>query len=395
MRVLYQLKYIKHTVNLFIIQAEGVIMRVSIAVNGRFHAFDLARQLERFKIDYKMVSSYYTREDLNNNIKLYPFLTYGSYFFRKIGIEFFSNLYEKFQGNLFPFLAAKQIAKWDSDIAHIFAGLLYSASKEFGREKPRFVLDWGSTHYKFGEAILNEEYKLLNLKKTVPTFSFKNHPKEHEIADCIVVPSKFVYDTFIDNGVDCDKIRIVPFGVDIPKLTKKEKDDEFRVLFVGGNTFRKGLHYLIQAVSELNLPKCKMSIVGIPTGEVMNIANKYPGNYEFLGSVSRKKLETLYKTSSVFVLPTLEEGSARVVYEAMAYGLPCIVSTNAGAVTRDGKDGFIIPIRDVKAIKEKILYFYENDSERERMSRNAREYIKNFTWDVYGERMVKLYKSLL
>jgi glycosyltransferase involved in cell wall biosynthesis len=96
------------------------------------------------------------------------------------------------------------------------------------------------------------------------------------------------------------------------------------------------------------------------------------------------------------VLPSVEEGSALVTYEAMACGLPLIVTPNTGAVARDGVDGFVIPARDVGALQEKILYLYEHGDERRRMAESARQYVlENFTWDDYGDRIVSAYSKMI
>ncbi len=70
-----------------------------------------------------------------------------------------------------------------------------------------------------------------------------------------------------------------------------------------------------------------------------------------------KNPETVYKKASIFVFPSLEEGGAKVTYEAMASGLPLIATENSGSVMRDGIDGFLVPIRDSRALGEKIRLF--------------------------------------
>ena len=93
--------------------------------------------------------------------------------------------------------------------------------------------------------------------------------------------------------------------------------------------------------------------------------------------------------ADIFVMPSLCESFGKVILEAMASGLPVIATTNTGArdVVKDGKHGFIIPIRDSKAIKDKIQYFYDNPSEIKRMGKNARKVAENYTWDRYSEKI--------
>jgi glycosyltransferase involved in cell wall biosynthesis len=85
-----------------------------------------------------------------------------------------------------------------------------------------------------------------------------------------------------------------------------------------------------------------------------------------------------------------------VIPQAMACGLPVIHTTNTGGgdIVRDGIDGFCIPIRDVEAIKEKILFFYEHSEERDEMGGNALEQARGaLSWDSYGTKMITAYQS--
>jgi glycosyltransferase involved in cell wall biosynthesis len=103
-----------------------------------------------------------------------------------------------------------------------------------------------------------------------------------------------------------------------------------------------------------------------------------------------------YSNASVFVLPSLADSFSLVVLEAMACGLPVIVSAHTGSkeVLTEGLDGFIVPIRDVEALKEKILYFYRHPDAREEMGEAALCRVQELTWDLYGERAVEIYRSI-
>ena len=111
---------------------------------------------------------------------------------------------------------------------------------------------------------------------------------------------------------------------------------------------------------------------------------------KFLGFVD---LDKYFREAHVFVFPTLMEGSAKVVYEAASYGLPVITTFNAGSVIEDKKSGFIIPIGDVEALKEKMLYFYENPQEIVRMGKNAYNLIKNYSWQRYAQNVFEVLKK--
>ena len=95
---------------------------------------------------------------------------------------------------------------------------------------------------------------------------------------------------------------------------------------------------------------------------------------------------------------SIEEGFAMVMPQAMACGLPIICTSNTGGedIVRDGIDGFIIPIRDVEALKEKILFMYKNPERRREMGESARLRVQSgFSWDNYGAKMIGEYRKVL
>jgi glycosyltransferase involved in cell wall biosynthesis len=103
----------------------------------------------------------------------------------------------------------------------------------------------------------------------------------------------------------------------------------------------------------------------------------------------------LYRRASVFAFPSIEEGSALVSYEAMASGLPSVVTPNVGSLVEDDKHGIIVEPRDVDAIVEALERLASNPDVRRRMSTNARETVEAYTWERYGDRVTKAYRKLL
>ncbi|HIE58654.1 MAG TPA: glycosyltransferase, partial [Hydrogenothermaceae bacterium] len=113
----------------------------------------------------------------------------------------------------------------------------------------------------------------------------------------------------------------------------------------------------------------------------------------------QNELYKYYSQGSIFVLPSLEEGFAMVQFQAMACGLPLICTTNTGGedlITKNGEEGFVIPIRNVEAIKEKILYLYNNQNICKDMGQKAKKKIeKGFSWDDYGNRYIKNLEKIM
>jgi len=211
--------------------------------------------------------------------------------------------------------------------------------------------------------------------------------------DYFVVPSEFVKKSLIKEGVDKDKIFVVPFGVDSKKFKPIEKDyfDTFRVAFSGNVCLRKGIPFLIKAWKELKLKNAELNIYGWVYQEVKKyITDREKYNIKIHGFL--KDIDKELPKNHVYVFPSILEGSAKAIYEAMACGLPVITTKNSGSIVEDGKEGFIIPTLDVKSIKEKILFFYENREEIKRFGERARKKVEKYTWERYGKNIVDIYE---
>lgn len=263
-------------------------------------------------------------------------------------------------------------------------------AKELGA---RTIIERASSHPLTQDKLLREEYERYGIKRG-PNPALGRSCKELEECDYVAIPSDFVRGSFIEQGFDGDKLIQIPFGVDIDKFKPVEKKDNvFRAIFVGSVQLRKGVQYLLEAWDSLNLKNAELLICGGIHENAKYLVRKYRQNksIKFLGHVS----SVPYEEASVFVFPSIEEGSALVTYEAMACRLPVIVTYNTGSIARDGKNGFVIAIRDINALKEKIRYCYDNPEETRRMGRNARKYVEGYTWARYGDELVKAYAKIL
>jgi glycosyltransferase involved in cell wall biosynthesis len=293
---------------------------------------------------------------------------------------------------LYGYLASKRLSK--CDIYHGWLG--YSAAgiqkaKKFGAIT---IIECASPHPR--SELLRQEYKNYLGKFEFDEKILKRNEDELSSADYVLVPSEFVKKSLLDNGFKEEQIITVPFGVDLKKFTpkKEKKDNKFRVIFVGSVQLRKGIQYILKAWDELKLKNAELIVVGRAWPDAQKIVEKYKNNPS-INFVGFAEPQEYYKQSDIFVSPSIEEGSALVSYEAMASGLPIVATYNTGSVARDKKDGFIIPIRDVEALKEKIRYFYNNPKKVVEMGRNARKNIENYSWEKYGNNLVKEYERVL
>ena len=283
-------------------------------------------------------------------------------------------------------------------IFHAFSALqerCWRRASELGLIK---VIDWGTAHPGYFKKLMREEYDLLGIDGESPyeKNDVDRLMAELNQADLVLVPSDFVIDTFKNQDADGLNIRQNPYGADLGVFRQIDKDDsKFRIIFVGSIGIRKGTYYLLEAVNQLKGLGIELLLVGGVRPDFMKFMNDFSYCYQHVPSVPHNELYKYYSNASVFVLPSLIEGMAMVTLEAMACGLPSIVTPNTGSIVRDGKDGFVVSIRDVEALKEKILFLYQNEDARVEMGRNAKEYVQQFIWDRYGNQLVKHYEGLM
>jgi glycosyltransferase involved in cell wall biosynthesis len=262
------------------------------------------------------------------------------------------------------------------------------------------VCDRGSSHIVYQDQILAEEHALWQVPyRPADPRVVERELQEYEECDLITVPSDFVYRTFVEKALPSEKLRLVPYGVDLTLFRPIPKRDKtFRVIFAGQMSLRKGIAYLLQAVEPLRLPDFELWLIGGLDPNVKPFLERYRGSFGYVGLIHRTDLFSYYSQGSIFVLPSVEEGLALVQAQAMACGLPVIATTNTGAASlfTDGQEGFIVPIRDPEAIREKILYLYEHHDVREAMAQAARQRVQRLGgWEDYGNRMVSTYQDAL
>lgn len=213
---------------------------------------------------------------------------------------------------------------------------------------------------------------------------------EWNTADTIFCGSEFVRDGIIASGGPGDRCRVLPYGVDI-RFSLPERPPHpgsLRVLTVGQVGFRKGSPYVLEAAQRLK-GLAVFRLIG-PMGVLPGARSLLADSLELIGPVPRSEILAQFAWADVFLLPSLCEGSATVIYEALAAGLPVICTPNAGSVVRDGIDGFIVPIRDPDAIAEKVELLVTDPNLRAKMSSNALQRAREYTLDSYQQRLLDL-----
>jgi len=372
-------------------------MRVSISVFGKFHAHRLAAQMQRFGLLNKIHIAYHKKLleiEPSHRRRYFPLYEIRRVAQKMTGRDFALCI----MARLFDRLVANNLKKElkEGDIFYGWSGYCLDSLKVAKRCGAITFVERSGTHINFQEELLKEEAQRLSLPVPSSLRLKEVMLREYEEADFIVVPSSCSFDSFVQQGVKASKLVKIPLGVDTANLAERPCNAGlFQVLFVGGDLLRKGIYYLLKAWDELKLKNARLVVRGPVLPQFRNLASN-PSVMIIKKRLPRRELLDLYTKSSVFCLPSIEDGFGMVVLEAMAAGLPVIISQNVGArdVVRNGVDGFVVPVRDVKAIKEKILLLYEDRERCYEMGKNAREQASRFTWDVYGERMKAVFESV-
>lgn len=224
--------------------------------------------------------------------------------------------------------------------------------------------------------------------------------EEIPLVDKILVPSKFVADSFIRHGTSPDRIHLIPFGANLSEfLPASTPPDKFKVICVAQVALRKGHQYLLRAWKKLNLPGAELHCYGIidPAVHAKLLAIGAP-NVFFHGSVPKPDLIAALQQSSVFVLPSVEEGFAFAISEALSCALPVVTTSHSGAegVIENGVSGFILQPRDVDALALTLETLYRDPVLRATVGANGRKLVENqLNWPWYADRLCDFYRDFL
>lgn len=375
-------------------------MKVAIAVKGRFHAFDLARQLQergllgrlitsyprwlarRFGVAVSRVSSVFSNEVMDRAARRVPA---GA--FQRLGLQ--PRLHQHFARRAAARLQA------GNDVLVAWSGV---ALPSIGRARElgmKVVVERGSSHIAHQRDVLQREYQELGLVPRLPHPAvIETEQAEYAAADAVSVPSSFARDTFLARGFPASKLLRAPYGVALDAFSPApQRDGVFRVLHCGSVSVRKGCHALLEAFQALRLPRSELVFVGPVERELWPYLRRRAGSgVVFRGALPQARLAAEYARASVFCLASVEEGLAMVLPQAMACGLPVVAtrSTGAGDLIASGTEGLILAPRDSAALQAALEWLYRHPGEREEMGRSARQRVlQGLTWSDYGDRVAR------
>jgi glycosyltransferase involved in cell wall biosynthesis len=161
-------------------------------------------------------------------------------------------------------------------------------------------------------------------------------------------------------------------------------------------TQRKGLGDLLAAMRSLNRNDVELIVMGSLQAPMEFYRQEF-ANFTYEPGRAHAQVLELMRSCDVFCLPSIVEGRALVMQEAMSQGLPLIITPNTGGedLIAEGITGFLVPIRRPELIAEKIAWFADHRAMLPEMSRAAQAKAAQLTWDIYGQTIVRAIRENL
>ena len=379
--------------------------KVLLSTSGKFHTFDLARQLHQWGM-LEAIYTGYPRYKLKQEnlppalIRTFPWVALGSRAFGRLtknhawqrAVHYFLVLCQD---------AYVQAVMPPSDVFIGLSGVGLLTGRKVQRKGGLFICDRGSAHIRFQDEILAEEFARHG-QPYVPVSPrmVKKEEQEYAAADYITVPSTFALRSFIQMGIAKEKLRLVPYGVDLSRFSKVADPDpeHFDVLFVGAASLQKGIPYLLESFEKLRHPGKRLTLAGQILPEVHDLIQQYAQRLPItcLGHVPQPELKELMSRSHAFVLPSIQDGFGMVMAQAMACGCPVVASEHTGAfdLYDDGAEGFIVPIRDSHALAERLQRLADDPALQQEMAAGSLARVRSLGgWSHYGDTMMAVFQN--
>jgi glycosyltransferase involved in cell wall biosynthesis len=224
--------------------------------------------------------------------------------------------------------------------------------------------------------------------------------KEQELAtaDAVMACSDFVRDTCVEQGIPGSKVHVISYGAPRglePRKRVGNASKPLKVLFVGGIGQRKGLSDLLDGVRQFRASELELHLMGPFVGNAEEVLLRRGDAFVYHAPAGRGEVLRLMSECDVFVLPSLFEGLAMVVLEAMACGLPAVITPNTGATrfVKEGQTGWNVPIRRPDAIEEILDWCLKHRRELAEMGMQAARDISSRTWHQHGEELADWFRQ--
>lgn len=225
--------------------------------------------------------------------------------------------------------------------------------------------------------------------------------RELASTDAFLCGSSFVVNSLSYSGVSGDFCEICHYGVDTRAFPYRERlpkgeDESLTFVYLGQVSEHKGIAWLFEAFSVIKPMRARLVCIGavnLPD----SITSKLPSNIELRGMVQHDEVSELLLSADIMLFPSLGDGFPLSIMEGFASGLPVVCTENTGAAdcVVEGENGFVVPVQDADALRDRIEWFLANKAEIPRMAKAARDGVASYTWDAYYENAANAVEKLV
>jgi glycosyltransferase involved in cell wall biosynthesis len=306
---------------------------------------------------------------------------------------------ESFRFRLHPWFdhwVKNQLAPGDNVISSYgYANKSFEWARRHGGKT---FLDGGNSHPDNFWEILQEEHQRWHCPDPpVALHHYRRSVAMMEHVDYVLSPSTFVTRSFLERGFKPEQILRNVYPLDLSCFTPGEESQPrkgpFTLISTGSLSLRKGTPYLLEAFRQVRrkCPAARLLLTALVQESAKPALARYADlPIEWGPSLPHAELAARLRCADVFILPSLEDGFARTVAEALACGLPVITTPNTGAsdLIEPGVNGEVVPIRDPQAIAEAALKWADR-TERNNPRRTLLLEPERLSFDYFKQTFLK------
>lgn len=219
--------------------------------------------------------------------------------------------------------------------------------------------------------------------------------REHAAATALLVPSDAVAQSFLARGYESTQLIRHQYGFDPAniRVPVREAEHPFTAVFIGRGVPRKGLHYALTAwLSSRACETGRLLIYGVIEPEYRDLLRTQLAHPSITICGPTEKPGVAYAKADVLLLPSVEEGSALVTYEAQGAGVIPLVSSASGAVVEHGVNGLVHDPGDTATLASHIELLYDQEKARRQLRTAVLAEAQLLTWSVAGRVLVNAYR---
>lgn len=350
-------------------------LKIAIAVHGRLHAFDLARELLRRGHEVVLFTNYpkfavarfgvppkYVRSLVLHGVV--------SRILHRLRNSAVCSYPEAWLHSWFGRWAAAGLGEKQWDVVVCCSGIGEETFRALSGSRTVRICHRSSSHIRTQARLLEGEEKRVGIPQEHPSpWMISREEREYALADVIYVPSTFARETFLAEGVAVEKLLLVPHGVDTELFRPSQEviaarcrrilsGEPLQVLNIGTFSYRKGMRDLAEVIRRLHRGNFRFGFVGPIAPEAAILASEMSQLVTFTPKQSQETLPACYERGDIFVLPTIEDGFGMVLSQASAASLPILTTTNCAGtdLVREDETGWVLPIRSPDAFAERLQW---------------------------------------